>query len=317
MALTLVEMIAGMKDKVAAGIVLQWARQSQIFQKIPFEGTDSFWTKTWQNESVSDAVFRQIGSSFAETKDKFVEDREGIYLLGGQLDVDTALELPANRELDVMAQNLSLQSERFRFGWTDTFINGDRAVDPDKFNGIKKRIEDNGGDQVIAGGGLDLSVSSSNRQQFLDLMDQAIFEVAEGAVDLIITSKQGMWSLNRVARREGLLDTTKDAFDRSVKTFMGIPVMFAGTKGDQSTQIITKTETNAGASTGGFSTSFYFVRFGGPYVTGMQMSEPKRIYDQVINDGVTRRVVFQWPVGLSQFHKRGSVRLRGVGHLGV
>ena len=42
------------------------------------------------------------------------------------------------------------------------------------------------------------------------------------------------------------------------------------------------------------------------------MHEPKRIYDDIINDGVTHRTVFEWPVGLSKFHIKAVVRLRGV-----
>ncbi len=318
MALTIAEMAAGMKDKVMAGIILQYARGSMLFQKINFQSTDSFTIKTWQNKSVTDAVFRDIGEPYTETKDQFSEINEGMALMGGMIDVDRALKLPGQREIDAWAENLLLQSKRYQFGFTDTFINGDRAVDPKSFDGIKKRVEAEftaggvGLDQVIEAAGLDLSASSANRQTFLDDLEVAQYEVDEGQVDLIITSKKGLFTLNRVARREGLYDTTRDQFDRKVDLFRGIPIMEAGTKGDQTTQIITSTETNAGASTGGTATSFYFVRFGPQHVQGWQMHEPKRIYDDIINDGVTHRTVFEWPVGLSKFHIKGVVRLRGV-----
>ena len=318
MALTVAEMAAGMKDKVMAGIIMQYARGSQLFQKISFEGTDSFTIKTWQNTSVTDAVFRSIGNAYTETKDKFSELNEGIYLLGGQIDVDRALRLPGQREIDAWAENLLLQSKRYQFGFTNTFINGDRAVNPDLFDGLKVRVEREfvaggvGLDQVIEAAGLDLSASSANRQVFLDHMETAMYEVDEGQVDLILTSKKGLFTVNRVARREGLYDTTKDSFDRKVDLFRGIPIMEAGTKGDQTTQIITSTEDNAGDGTGSTRTSFYFIRFGQRYIQGWQMHEPKRIYDDIINDGVTHRTVFEWPVGLSAFHRKSVVRLRGV-----
>jgi hypothetical protein len=312
MALTLVEMAAGMKDEVMKGIVLQYARQSLLFQKISFDNVDSFTLKAWTNSSVTDAVFRDIGAPYTETKDQFAEKVEGVYLLGGQIDIDRALRLPGQKEIDAWAENLLLQSKRYQYGFTNTFINGDRSVNPNRFDGIKKRVEDVGGDQVIAGGGLDLSASSANRQTFLDHLDQAIFEVEDGMPDMIISSKQGVWSVQRVARREGLYDTTRDQFDRKVETYRGIPLMWAGTTGDQSTQIITATETDAGASTGSTRTSFYFVRMGRPYVQGMQMHEPRRIYDDIINDGVTHRTVFEWPVGLTSMQNKAIVRLRGV-----
>ncbi len=318
MALTIAEMAAGMKDQVMAGILAQYARGSMLFQMLSFEDIDSFTIKQWQNKSVTDAVFRDIGEPYTETKDQFSEINDGISLMGGMLDVDRALKLPGQSELDAWAENLLLQAKRYEYAFTDSFINGDKSVNAKSFDGIKKRVEAElaaggvGADQVIAAAGLDLSASSANRQTFLDDLEVAEYEVDEGQVDVIITSKKGLFTLNRVARREALYDTTKDQFDRKVHLFRGIPVIEAGTKGDQTTQIITSTETNAGASTGGTATSFYFVKFGKQHVQGWQMHEPTRIYDDIINDGVTHRVVFEWPVGLSKFHIKSVVRYRGV-----
>lgn len=310
MAVTLVEQIAGMKDQVMAGVVLNLARQSQLFQMIPFEDVMSFVVKAWQKTSVAEANYRDIGVGYAEAKDNYTELFDHIALLGNKLDIDRALRLPSQSELDFYTENLMSQSERWRYKFTSSFIDGDRGTNPKEFDGIKKRVEAVGGDQVKNLSGLDLSASSANRQTFLDRIQEAIFETAEGKPDLIITSKQGLWALQRVARREGLFDTTRDQFDRTVMMFGGIPMEEAGTQGDQTTQIITNTETAAGARTGGNTTSIYMVRFGRPYVQGMQMHEPKRIFDDITDDGVTHRVVFEWPVGLSQFHNKSVVRVR-------
>ena len=318
MALTIAEMGAGMKDKVMGGILLQYARGSMLFQKLSFETTDSFTIKQWQNKTVTEAVFRDIGEPYTEVKDQFSELLEGIALMGGQMDVDRAMKLPGQREIDAWAENLLLQSKRYQYGFVDAFINGDKSVNAKSFDGIKKRVEAElalggvGADQVIAAGGLDLSASSANRQTFLDHMEDAEYEVDEGMVDMIITSKKGLFTLGKVARREGLYDTTKDQFDRKVRLFRGIPMIEAGTKGDQTTQIITATETTGGASTGGTNTSYYFVRFSKQHVQGWQMHEPTRIYDDIINDGVTHRTVYEWPVGLSKFHIKSVVRVRGI-----
>ena len=312
MALTLLDMAAGMKDEVMQGIVLQYARSSLLFQLITFKDTPSFTQKGWENSSYTDAVWREIGAAYSETKDKFVEKFDGIYLMGGQIDIDRALRLPGQTELDAWAENLKLQSKRFSSGFLKEFIDGDRGINPERFNGIKQRVEAVGGDQVIAGGSLDLAASSANRQTFLDQLEQSIFEVEDGEPDVIVTSKQGLWSLNRVARREGLYDTTKDAFDRKIDTYRGIPVIHAGVLGDQTTAIITATETAAGARVGGTDTSSYFVKFSHPNVQGIQMHEPKRIYDDIISDGVTHRTVFEWPVGLTMFQNKSVVRYRGV-----
>lgn len=317
-AMNLQDFIKGLKDEVIKGIVLDFARQSTLFQLLlPFRGVGAFALKQWRATKVTDAVFRDIGEGFANTKDEFEEVLEGVYLLGGRVDLDSALTLVKDvyRELDPLAENVALQARRYEYAYLDKFINGDRADAAYKgFNGIKKRVTDVGGDQVInaATGGvpLDLAASSANRQKFLDLIQQAIFETAEGRPDFVVSSKQGLWQLTRVARREGLLDTTKDVFDRDIQTFAGIKLIWAGTKGDQSTQIITTAE-DAGDA-GNNSTSYYFVRLGVPYVQGIQLGAPERTFDAIIDDGVTRRIVFQWPVGLLATHKKSIVRIKGV-----
>jgi hypothetical protein len=317
-AMSLAEMIAGLKDELIRGIVTDFARQSTLFQKmLPFRNVGSFAIKDWRVETITDAVFRDIGEPFTDTKDQFSEALEGIYLLGGKIDLDSALELPsdAHREINPLTENVRLQSERYRFAYLNRLLNGDRATSPKGFDGLSVRVEDVGGDQVIdvttGGAHLDLSVSSANRQTFLDYVQQAMFETgADGKPDLIIAGKQGSWQLTRVARREGLLDTTKDAFDRDIESFMGVPIVYAGTQGDQSTQIITNTETTTGDSTAD-ATSLYFVKLGYPYVQGLQLGGPVRTFDAIIDDGVTRRIVFQWPVGLLVSHKKAIVRLKG------
>lgn len=318
MAITMVDIARGLKDQVVQGVLLNWARKSQLMQNIPFEDVNSFVIKTWQNKSVTDAVFRDVGESYSETIDDFTEKFEGVYLLGGQVDIDRALKLPGQKELDAHAENLNLQSERFMFGFTETFINGDRTSNPKGFDGLLKRTTDldNDGDtdaRIKNDSGLDISASSANRQKYLDQLHEAFFNVRDGDPSLIITGKRQFLSLRSAARREGLLDTTKDTFDRVIDQFAGVTMMFAGTKGDQSTEIVGNAETNnGGARTGGTASSLYIVKFGMPNLIGLQMGAPERTFDDITDDGVTHRTVFEWPVGLATFDNRSIVRVSGI-----
>ena len=97
-----------------------------------------------------------------------------------------------------------------------------------------------------------------------------------------------------------------------MRTFGGVVLDHAGTKGNQTTQVIGVAETAAGARSGGSDTSFYFMKFGGQWLTGLQKESPKRLFDAVTDDGVTHRVVFEWPVGLMSFNTRAIGRVRGI-----
>lgn len=308
----LVDMAAGLQDDVAKGILLNFARQSQVMQRLSFEPVNSFQNKQWSLSALSEASFRSRGESFTEVKDNARELFDGIFLLGGQIDIDVADLLPQNREVDPYTDNIMWQSKRFMFTFNDKFVNGNRNTDPDEFDGIQKRIDDLVADGVTDvrvdahATALDISASAANQQTFLDKINLSFFRCDDGRPDFILTGEEGHLSLYSVARRLGLLDTTQDQFEREIDTYRGVPFAFAGKKADQSTQIITKAEGT------GTETSFYFVKTGGEYVKGIQMAAPQRIFDDVTDSGVTHRIVFQWPVGLSSKHDHSVVRLRNV-----
>jgi len=317
MAMTLVDMAKGMKDELMQGVMLQFAQQSLLYQMLPFDDVNAWNVTQWQAESVSNAGFRRIGSPPAEQVDVFDKKNESVYIMSGKIDIDVALLEPVSREFNSYVENVAVQADRFRYGFSDAFINGDRTVDPDKFNGLKRRIADlNAGgftDVLVpadsASSGLELGSTSAKRHQFLDKFEDAEFEVADGMVDIILTSKKGYHALGRVGRREGLLDTTRDMFGRKVIDFRGIPILWAGTLGNQTTEIITSTEDPGDG--GNDATSYYFCRLGSNHVRGIQLAPIKKIYDQVTSDAITHRIAFDWYVGLRS-NKRSAVRLSKV-----
>ena len=312
-AFNLLDIAQGLKDKVVQGVILNFARQSLVLQRLPFETIDGFIFRAWRMATVTDAQFRSVGNAYTAVKDQFEPTQEGIAIMGDSFDIDRLLKLPGQTEVDSWAENLLRESDRMRYKFMNELINGDVAVDPEGFNGFKTRVTAIGGEQSVSGAsnGLDVTASDANRHVFLDKFRRAEFECGhDGVPDLVLTSKDGLLTLEYVARRLGLLDTSKDAFDRTILMFNGIPIEWAGRKGDQSTEIITSTEDPGDA--GNDSTSFYFTKFGMPYVLGTQMHSPERIYDQVISDGVTHRTVIEWPSAIAMFHDKGIVRLKDV-----
>ena len=317
------DMAQGMGESVVAGITLNFARRSVFMDMLPFVDVDTFWVRKWINDSFSEANFRQFGSAFTTVKDNLRDAQDSLSLLGGQIDIDMALKSAGQKEQDLYAYNLNEQPNRFRYTFMDRVVNGDKTVSSSEFNGLKERVDqfvsDGYTDAKIDGLNIDLAASSSNRQTFLDHLSDGIERVDAGedadaiGASVILTGRAGYLTIASVARREGLLDTSKDSFDRPINNFAGVPFVRAGTKADQSTSIITATEADDGiSSTGSDNTSFYIMRLGEPYVHGMQNGKPETTLDRIIDDGVTHRVVFQWTVGLGAWSKRSAVRLFGI-----
>lgn len=320
------DMAQGMGESVSAGIVLNFARRSKMMDMLPFTNVDTFWVRKWVNDSFSEANFRQFGSAFTTVKDNLRDAQDSLSLLGGQIDIDRALKEAGQKEQDLYAYNLAEQSNRFAYTYMDNFVNGNKVTDSEAFNGLFQRVDqfvaDGHTDAKIDGNNIDLAASSANRQTFLDHLSDGLERIDAGedadaiGASVILTGREGYLSLSSVARREGLLDTTRDSFDRTVNMFDGVPFVRAGTKADQTTAIITATETDDGtATTGADNTSFYIMRLGEPYVHGLQMSNPETPLDRLIDDGVTHRVVFEWKVGMGAWNKRSVVRVYGINPL--
>ena len=111
-------------------------------------------------------------------------------------------------------------------------------------------------------------------------------------------------------RRENLLKQDTDMFDRIINMFQGCQLIDIGVKADQSTEIITNTETLSGGTE---ETSVYAVKYGiNEYFFGIQQ-EPMDVRDLGEQDSkpVLRDRV-EWVVGLAISNPRSVARLYGV-----
>jgi hypothetical protein len=121
------------------------------------------------------------------------------------------------------------------------FINGDAAVNPDGFEGLKKRVSNQPARMTVDLGSDALKVlaDSTNEHLFIDGLNELIYKTKANA---LLMNEATYLGIGKVLRRLGLLDTTKDQYDRTWDTYMGAKLVDVGVKSDQSTEIITSTE---------------------------------------------------------------------------
>lgn len=313
MAVTLADVLKTARDAKQKALVWSLVYESPLMEKFPFATHRALQVSAIRVNTVEDAAFRPVGGSYTESTISPEVVTEGISPMGGAFEIDRLMLEVAEDPATSRAIQLENKFRSIKYKFHDQLVNGDRAVDEMGFDGLKKRVDVLPASQKIlaATGGLDVKASTSNQHTFLDKVHELVYAVADHKPDFIITGKDGYLVLSSVARRAALLDVTRDQYDRVVVKFMGVPVVDVGTKGDQSTQIITKTED---PGDGGLdTTSYYAVRLGAEqYLGGIQAHSPKIIFDGVKDDGVTHKVVVEWPVGIALWHKYAVARLFGV-----
>ena len=99
-------------------------------------------------------------------------------------------------------------------------------------------------------------------------------------------------------------------FDRVVDVYQGARLIDIGVKADQTTEIITNTETKGGGS---YETSIYAVKFGiGEMTWGIQ-EYPLEVEDLgLLKTSPVYRTMVDWPLGLATIDPRSVGRLYGI-----
>jgi hypothetical protein len=155
----------------------------------------------------------------------------------------------------------------------------------------------------------------------LDKWEQAFYTAGGGeeTANVILCNEALKWGLGRVLRYLGsgsasLVDVTKDSFDREFPTYKGARLVDIGLKPDQTTEIITNTETAEDA--GADATSAYFVPFSTEQgITGIQVGPLEVRYptgDSERETKPTKLIRVEWVCGLAGFGSYGPVRLHNI-----
>ena len=301
------------RDPMLAGVLNTLLMRSSIIEEMPWDTIGTLSQRSTRWKTLPAVTFRKINGAFSADIGRYEQIEETVTSLGVDIDVDVMLDRDQAATADPRSTQSEMAVASMAYTFNDTFINGDQAADPDVFNGLKKRVANLPAAQTItaAADGLDVNASDANRHKFLDLIEQAIYEL-EGASNLIIGNGTSFRALGSVTRRLGLLDTTKDQFGRQIRRFgEGGPRMVdIGTKADQTTAIITNAETQGTATN---TTSLYFVRLAtGQYLHGIQ-EFPTRTKDLGERESQPQmRTRVEWTPGLAQSNDRSIVRLKGL-----
>jgi hypothetical protein len=253
--------------------------------------------------------------------------QEQAYIMSNTIDIDRLLMMDVNQIGDPSAVQVDMWLKAASYDYTDKFFNNNHTSgDPKMVIGIRQRLDDpttwgtNTACKINAGG-VDLSdsgLTSANANVAIRYMEQMLDEIgAPDGNDVVIYMNRNLRRRFQQAIRSlgagGGFDMTTDAFGRRLLTFRNAVIRAVGTKADQSTEIITNTETSAGANGSSTYSSIYAVRYGDSALNGWQM-EPIRIQNLGLRQDVPtqNRVFIEWASGLYQVHTRAVARVYGI-----
>lgn len=310
-------------DSLKLGVIQVFRNTSKLMDMLPFETTNELAIKFLRARALPTPAFRKIGNSYSSTKGDIEALEERIYLLGGNIDIDKALERQKGI-VDGRAFHEKLQLEAIARMFNHYFINGDPTSDADGITGLFYRTQNVlPASQSVNGGALDCSPDTATTTWATDLIakiEELIDACNEGQCDALLMDRYTKLRCETAFKKSGLLGTHKDQLGRKFSTYgEGGPLLVPmGYQRDETsisagTRIIGHVElANGTALSGGADTSIYAVKFGKDQLSGAQEYAMEVTDKGELDDGVTYRTVVDWPVGIYMPNPRAVARLYGL-----
>jgi hypothetical protein len=261
MALTLVESAKLSRDNLQRGIIETFVQESVIMDRIPFLAINGNAYAYTTEGTLPGIEFRAVNSAYAESTGTVNQASEKLVILGGEADVDTFIQQTRSDLQDQRATQSRLKVKAAVYAYQNAFVNGDVAVDPNSFDGLKKRLV---GSQVLSTPGANgfsiVGADDATRLAAFDLLDELLAAVpgingSNGALIMNNLIRARFASAGRRAKID-LGSTTVNG--KTYSTYQGIPMIDLGDTA-LGARILPQTETR-GTSTA--SSSVYAVKYG-------------------------------------------------------
>lgn len=312
MALTLVEAATLSQNDLQKGVIQTFILQSVILDRIPLLPIEGNAYAYNAEASLPGVEFRAVNSAYSESTGTFNQKTESLTILGGDADVDKFIQQTRGNINDQRQAQTTMKIKAAVFKYQDAFFNGDSSVDPNSFDGLKKRLT---GTQVTTGAanGLKIVGGGSNAELygFFDQVDTMTSSILGGPLDALYMNAAVKVKFRSAARRTNSWIQLRDDFGRPLDMYNGIPLLDVGHKADGSL-ILPNTETQGAATN---ATSIYGVRFGqdesDQAVTGLTNGgvQVEDLGELQVKPALRTRIEFY--TGLAVFGK-GAARLAGV-----
>jgi hypothetical protein len=318
-AFTLADLAKIEKDTLRKSVMDTLLMESDVLQDIPWETLGTLSTTVIRIQDLPSVGFRKVNEGYSSGDGSLEQNVETVSLMGMYSDVDKVIAKTKNTIGEARAIQQQMMVKAMSYNFNDKFINGDPETDPDEFKGLEQRVGDLNAagftGQYIDNGGTSgdgILLNSAERNNFLDKFEQAQYAIKGHNPEWAYMNNTTLRATRSVLRREGLLDTTKDQFDRVVNMYGSTKLSDIGVKADQTTEILPNTETleDAGSAE---STSIYFCKYGiGEFFWGIQAYEMEVEDVGRLEGSPVFRTEVDWPLGLAQSDPYSIARLYAV-----
>jgi hypothetical protein len=324
-AVTLAQYALMSNDPIVRAVTFSLIENGNVMQDIPFITKKSLVANgvRWEGNlpSVNWVNINEEGATTSGTPTPF---QEQAFILRNYIDVDKYLVEDENQIVDPRGAQTSAYLKAQTYDFNDKFINNSAVANAKSIVGLRARI-DNGSqygvrsENKINAGAVDLTaaMTAATFAAFTEYVDQLLWSVDSPEGDNVVLYLNDLlkrrWERGlRQFAGQGGFSQAQDQFGRTISTYKNAVIRDVGYKADQTTRIITATETAAGADGASTHTSLYAARLDTEHLFGWEF-EPLKAKDLgLLENGAVYRTLIDWAGGLYNNHTRSMARLYGV-----
>jgi hypothetical protein len=293
MPLTLADATRLSQDMLVRGVVETVIEESAVLRYLPFVRIVGNSLRYNQESGLGDVEFYAVGDTWTESTLSVTEKTAKLAILGGDADVDAFLQQTYADPNDLRALVIAAKAKALAHHFSNTFFNGDTAVEAKEFDGLKK----------LSAGARTMNKGANGAVLDLAHLDELTDMITPGAPHVLFMSKRTRRKLSSLRRASGsVLETGTDAFGRRVMTYDGIPV-----------EVDDHIFDNEVKGSSNDCSSIYAVQFG--FQTGLCGLDNGGIQAQPLGALETKdawRTRIKWYCGLALFRSTALARLEGV-----
>lgn len=315
MAVTLIESAKLSTDMLQRGVIETFVQNSPVLDRLPLLPIEGNAYAYNSEGSLPGVAFRGVNEAYVESTGTVNQATESLSILGGDADVDAFIVQTRGNLNDQRATQTAMKVKAASYKFQDHFFNGDVAVEPKGFDGLKKRLTGNQVLDAASNGSPVLGNGASDAQAFFDLLDDLVSRVPgiDGANGAIYANSVLQGKIRSAGRRLGGVETVReDLTGKRVLMWNGIPVLDPGNN-LAGAPILGQNETQGTAED---TSSIYAVRFGqdegDQAVTGLTNGGVMVKDLGELQEKPAYRTRIEFYCGVAVFGGKAAARLRGI-----
>ncbi len=301
---TMLEAAKHSQDALERSVAKIIVEASPVLEYLPQKTINGPAFRYNREASLGTISFRGVGGSYTPDSGVINPLFEPLVILGGEVKID-------NFEVEVMSNLLNLKAEKYRMKareagikFSETFFEGDTAVDAFSFDGLRKRLT--GNQKILMGtGGATLTLALID-----ELLDAVIGDEGDKVLWMSPTMRRKVTTLVRAVSGSGLITFTQDAFGRQQRAYSGTPIRVVRREDDGSSFFGYDEDPGDAVSD---TASIYCTRMGADYLHGIQSKSLPTVRDfGEVQAGPYHLGRIEWYTGLVLKHPRAAGRLYGI-----